>query len=139
MATNCSEDLKTFVLGDTNVKRKTGRMSQGFVPPGAPLPYIFLALSDHASEVAMDDAAGLDPFTRTYDVECWGQSIGEAEQLEEYVTNRLNCHRGAFGGGTVQGVFVTGQPQDYIPKGVNGGTGFHGANLLVEIKGYVPG
>lgn len=140
MATNCSEDLRAFVLSDSSVSRKSGsRMHQGNVPASTPPPYIFFSLSDHSSEVALDDSAGLDPFTRTYDVECWGQTIGEAESLEEVVTNRLNLHRGAFGNGTVQCITVTGQPQDYIPKGIGDGRGYHGANLLVEIKGYVAG
>lgn len=138
MATNCSEDLRIFVLGDSGISRKAGsRMHQGNVPAATPLPYIFFALSDHASEVALDDAAGLKPFTKTYDMECWGQTIGDAESLEELLTTRLNLHRGSFGNGTVQAITVTGQPQDYIPKGIGDGRGYHGSNILVEIKGYV--
>jgi hypothetical protein len=140
MASACSEDLKRFLVADTDVPKKVGtRIHQNEVPPATPVPYIFFAQADHSSEGALNDSAGLDPYSRTFDLEVWAQSIRDAEVIEEYVTNRLNHARGSFGLGTVQGVFVTGQPNDYIPKGIGSGRGYHGANLLVEVKGHVGG
>lgn len=137
MASHCSEDLRKFLIADSDLARKVGaRIHDNEVPAGTLLPYIFFSISDHSSEGALDDAAGLDPYTRTYDLECWAQSIRDAEKIEEYVTNRLNHARGSFGSGTVQGVFVTGQPHDYIPKGIGSGSGFHAANLLVTVMGH---
>lgn len=138
------EDLRTFLLTDAAVRRLSqSRVHQNYVPTGPngspQIPYIWFAKADDSDEVAMDDAAGTAAFTQVFDLECWGQSARQAAELKDAVRAKLNLARGTFGSGTVQGVFVTGQGGDYVPRGVGAtgiGSGSHVEALLVEIKGH---
>jgi hypothetical protein len=139
------ENLIAFLAADATVaKLSGGRIHQNYVPPGnngkSPItPYIWFSKADDSGEDAIDDAAGTAPFNNVFDVECWAQTAREAVALKNAVSSRFRLYRGAFGAGTVQGVFVTGQGGDYQLKGT-GATGMgaanHGEALLVEIKGH---
>lgn len=133
------ENLKTFLLADSTVKRLSqGRICENHVPQGPNggpyLPYVFFYLSAESDDTALDDANGRTPNRTHFFVECYGQGISASRALGNAVRSRLDLYRGsAFGDQTAQGVFCASVGDDYEPRGAGADQGVHGAHYAVEV------
>jgi len=131
-------DMRQFLLGRTDIAQLIGtRAHQNHVPAGYGGTYLWFARSGHAAADTLDMAAGDDPFETTWDVECISSAPDEAMDLAELVLG-LHGYRGAFGEGTVQGIFVETQTDGYVPQGVGLDEALEVGALICTIFGYTP-
>lgn len=117
----------------------TDRVHQNTAPQDFVGPYVWFGFAGSEDEAVLGSPAGERAFSETYDVECVADSADGSEQLARSIRT-LNLHRGNFGaGGTVQGVFVSNQPADYVTRGDNSDEGLHVSSLRIEVAGYNEG
>ena len=126
--------LKDFLLADTAIAAVVGsHVHQELVPEGSEDNWIWFSRSLTENEICLDAAPGTPPLSETFDVEAISPSLATAQELALLVWNRCNCYRGTFGSGTVKGVFVNSQSDDYVPRGVYADSGLHVSALSVQI------
>lgn len=102
-------------------------------------PYIYIQRAGTGHERTLDQAQGTWPFEERWDLECISDDPDELQSLADSV-RRLDSARGAFGvGGSIQGLFVEDQQDDYVPKGVNSDEGLDVAAFQITVYGYEPG
>lgn len=132
-----AEDLRAWLLSDESLKALIGDQGvhQNILPEDVHDPALWFARARVGREDALDEAAGGSPFSESFDVEAIGLDIDQVEDVAE-ILRAKHCHRGAFGDGSVQGVFVRDHNDDYIPRGLMADEGNHVAALEFEIVGY---
>ncbi len=112
------------------------RVHVGVVPETSDPPYVWVGLSGTENIATLDQAPGGQPFVTSWDVEIYGVTPTEVANAA-HLLHAANCWRGAFATGhTVQGVFVTTQADDYVPRGVMEDEGLHGAFFSLEVWGF---
>jgi len=130
------EDLKRYLEADASIKAVVDtRIAQGHLPDGEDLPYIWYMRrgTDQSRTV---DGTGDQTFTHLIDMECVSEDIDQALDLAELVRARLDMTRGSFGNGSVKGIFVQDQSDDYIPRNLPSDEGVYIPSLEVSVMGY---
>lgn len=139
------DDLRAFILDDATVAAAIGERAHqnhqptadAFAPgeldgDGDALPYVVYFRRGRELELSTDAAAGEDPHVEFFDVEIYGDDLGEVEAIADAI-KALGPYRGAFGAGAVNGFFVEDHSDDYIPRGNLADAGLHLAALNVEV------
>jgi hypothetical protein len=132
-------DLRAELLGRAAVTAIVGgRVHEGHVPETYSGAYIWIGRGAVEHDRVIDQAAGEDPFREFWDLECHSRDLDEAQDLAA-LARGLDSHRGQFGDGSVQAVFVGDHADDYVPRGLSEDElGTHVAALSLEIVGYEP-
>jgi len=131
-------DLRTWLLAQGGISALVGtRVHQNRAPEGYDGPYIYFRRRSVTHEDTVDMPAGDAAFEQSFDVEAIAEDQDQAMDLGELLL-ALHAYRGSFGGGTVQGVFVEDQSDDYVPRGLMGDTALEFAALDFNIIGYTP-
>jgi len=129
------ENLRTWLTGYASLAVIVGeRVHVNNVPEESDPPYIWLGRAGIGREDAIDDTPGSQPFVQRFDCEIYAADIEQVMDAAELI-HAKHAHRGTFGAGTVQGLFVTDHADDYIPRGAMDDEGLHGAFLQLEIVG----
>ena len=68
-----------------------------------------------------------------YDAECISDTLASAITAADAIRTTLNGKRGTFGAGSVKGVFVEDQSDEYVPRGTGEDAGLHVCALRVRI------
>lgn len=68
-----------------------------------------------------------------FDVECIDDDADGAIVAANAIRSALQAKRGNFGTGTVKGVFVEDQDDQYVPRGTGGDEGLHVTALRLRI------
>lgn len=131
-----SEDLRTFTIADAAVAALIAdRMHELHVPQSELKPHVYYARVSTEDERAMDSAVGEEPFRNLFAIDCWARTPEDADTLAGAIRDRLNNYRGTMGSRTVQGVFVSSQSDDYMPKSEGSDKGLYLAALAAEVVG----
>jgi hypothetical protein len=139
MSATLGEDIRTWLLADTAIAAVVGgRVHQNKAGDRYLGPYIWYGRATTQNEDALDDSAGTKPFSQIFDIESISDDIDEALSIADMLKAK-HLARGTFGGGKVQGVFVSDHADDYIPRGSNSDDGLHVAALQLEFMGYTQG
>ena len=129
-----SENLRTFLLSDSAISRKTARVVQDALPQGKAGPFIYYSLTGTTQERCLGETTNT-PFSYVFAVECIGDTRDDAQALADLV--RAKCESaacgGTFGTQTVSNVFCEEQSDDYAPKAVDPNEGERIAVLQVEV------
>ena len=133
------ENLRTFLLGSPAVASMTGgRVHQNYVPDTIPEGrYVWFTRRTVVYDDCLDTERD-EPLAELYDVEVWGRSLGEVQELAQQVRSRLHRHgvgiRGnQFGDQLVQVINVTDHEDDYVARGGYEDRPMHVASFDVEI------
>ena len=131
-------DLRTFLaagsaIGALVTSDGVARIHQGHVPEGTALPFVWFAQVGAEWQGTLGGSAGEAPFSRSFDLECVSDDLGEAADLAEAVRSRLSDYRGTFGASEVQGVFCEDHSEDYQPRAADPDYGEHAQPLRVMI------
>lgn len=112
------ENIRAAMIADsTGVEALvSGRIHQNNVPESIVHPRVWFTRAASFEEVDNDGNGGLTD--SSWDIECHALTLDAAESVADAVKTLLNGHRGAFGGDTVQGIFVEDHDDDYLPKGL---------------------
>ena len=132
-------DIRSFLLADSDISDDVGgeRIHQNVAPEEYDGAYIWYARAGtgDAEEESFDDDTGTAEFREYWDLEAITSTLTATLALIELVKNH-HRHRGGFGGGTVQAIWVREHADDYIPRGVFSDEGHHVAAVQLEIVGY---
>ena len=135
---NCASDFRAFLLADSGIAAAVGtRIHVGSVPQPTAAPYIWIGRASVAHERTLDQGQGEQPFEERWDLEVWGESLGDVQDLAELIRG-LDCAKGAFGDGTIQLLYVEDHADDYSPKGLFSDEGLDLAAFSITLYGYVP-
>lgn len=135
-----AEDIRAFLLADANISSDVGgaRIEQNKQIEKYEGMFIWYARSGNGQERSLDDAAGAAHFRELFDLDVVGLDVAAVDALGKRIRDK-DATRGTFGAGTIQGLFVTDQADDYIPRAVGADDGFHIASMQLEIFGYTAG
>src|SRR5688572_11352437 len=141
-----AKDFRRFLLEDGTINAyvmdtdNIGRIHQNKVPQDKQKPFIWFGQSGIEQATTLDQQPGMQPFSRTFDVECVSPDINEALDLAEEVRDLCHCYRGELSADTdtteptvVQGIFVHEHDDQYFPKSIDGDEGLFVAALSIEI------
>lgn len=127
-------NLRKHLLGDAAIAAVVGeRIHQNKVPQGFDRPTIWFMRRTTENEEDLACEAGEQPFRQTFDLEVATYDIDTTIDTATLVRSRLHNHRGEFGDGKVQGVFVEDHDDDYFPKTGSSDDGLHVAALSITI------
>lgn len=132
-----AKDLRSFLILDVSISGLvSSRVHQDHVPDDKALPYIWFAQAEVEFSDELAPAAGLAPFARYFDFECYDSDANNARTLAEAVRNRLAFYRGYLDAAltrAVQGIFVEEHEEGYLPRGHNGDVGLYAATLRARV------
>jgi len=136
------EDLRTWLIDQAAVRAIAGRrIHQNRAPQNYAGPYVWFARrSIDQQDTALDQSPGDftgGSFRQLFDLEAIADDTGQAMDLAEALQD-LHTYRGAFGSGTVQGIFVTDQADDYTPRGLMADEALDFGALDLLVVGYQP-
>ena len=140
MATTIGEDLRTFLLEDSSISTAVGgsRCYQNEAVENYAGTFIWYSRSDTEPLQTLDEAAGVRPWSEFIDLECISDSIDAAIDLGDLIRTK-HATRGTFGAGTVSGLFIGSQSDNYLPRGDASDDGLNICAFNLEIIGYKPG
>ena len=133
-----SEDLRAFILADAELVAIVGdNVSQNKIPQGVDqLPAIWFRRSTSTDELTLEVNPGTTvQFTEEYDIEVVTDDVEVMETLVSLL-KAFQSHRGGFGTGKVQGLFIDDSSDSYRPTNVSDDDGRHVGSLSFEIVGY---
>ena len=132
--TTLGENLRTKLLEDVELRNLVGnRVHQNHVPQRGGDAYIYFAVDSTQEDETIDGAAGSQPLSTTFAVECIAiDSQAKADAIKARVRT-LNKYRGAMGTATAKGVFVTDYQEEYHPRGLGADAGGHVAVCQVQV------
>lgn len=134
--TTLGKDLRTHLLTDASLVALVGqRVHQNRAPAQYLGPYVWFARRGVDWEDCLDDDAGEDPFRQFIDVECLAMDLDDTEAMADCIRS-LHGYHGSLGAGSLQGLWVLDQDDDYIPRGHGSDDARHVAALQLEIAGY---
>ena len=124
--------LRAFLLADSDISGSVGqKVHQGTVPEDEQPPFIFLKRTNVRYERCLGDN-GAEPFSHTFDVDCVGTDLDDAQELADAVRAfdgyPGTAGVGTFGDSTCKGIFVNEQTDEYESQ-----FGDHVASLSVEV------
>ena len=131
------EDIRSTIVGSTAIlaqfagAAKPHAVEQNSYPENAPDPRIYFRRARQETDRYLDGTAGVTE--SEWDLEVIGTGDDEVLDLAEVMRGVLDGHRGAFGGRSVQAVFVEDQDDDYFPRGIGDEEGFTVAALRLRI------
>ena len=127
-----AEDLRTFLLVDQDITALVdGRVHQAKMPEQSRYPAVWFARAGRNEPLDLDGTGGLTQ--HRFDLECLSTDLAQAEDLADATWSYLHGHRGTFGTRSVQGVFLSDQDEDYIPRGAAGDDGIHAVAIAAVI------
>lgn len=130
------ENLRSWLTAYASLNAIVGeRVHVNVIPEESDPPYIWLGRAGIEREGTIDESPGSQPFRERFDVEIYGKDIDKVMEAAALMHAR-NAYRGAFGAGSIQGVFVVDHADDYIPRGAMDDEGLHGAFLQLELNGH---
>lgn len=112
------------------------RIHQNYVPETSRWPLIWLGRVAEETPLSLggEEAGEVGLTTRTdFDIECISDDMGQAIDLGFATKRALHGVRGAFGDGSVQGVFVNSKDDQYVPKGIGDDKALHWTALGVTV------
>ena len=131
------EDLRTEIIAASTTLGT--RVHQNIVPEhqGNTFPRCWFQRISQEDLLAVDGSR-IDLKRTEYTVEFISEDIDEAIAAANAVAEHtdqggLLAKRGTFGAGTVQGVFITDQDDDYQPRGIGADEGAHVSALAITI------
>ena len=142
-------DLLAFLRSLNAVTAITGRrrIHDTQAPPQFVGAYLWFARSSIGQERTLDGGpqiaageivGGAAPFRVYFDFEAISDDGAEAQDLADALL-LLDGYRGAFGAGTVQGIFVDDAADDYTARGIGAAEdSLEYAALDIQIAGYKP-
>jgi hypothetical protein len=107
------------------------------VPQGANsnIGYVWFNRRSTTKALTMERTIG-GPDGEFFDIEVYHPDINKVEQFSN-VLHDMTCYRGAFGDGTIQGLFVTDQTDDYVPQvSMTDTEKLSTAFLSIEVRSY---
>lgn len=114
MATDYGEDVRSWMLSIGIVSSAVGtRCHENHVPDGKDTPYIWYRHGSIQPDDCLDDTAGNEPLSVSYDIEICGDDLGDCVDIAKAIRNATPM-RGTFGNATVKGVFVENHDEDYV-------------------------
>ena len=133
-------DIRTWLIADAAITAVVGaRVFENKINQGNDDNVcIWFARATTSGEDALDDDSGTKPFRQIFDLEVISKDIADTNTVADLITAK-RLHRGTFGVGKVQGVFIDDHSDDYIPRGVNSDDGWHIAAFQLDIAGYTQG
>lgn len=113
------EHLHSFLKSNNTIDSEADEIAVGQIPVDSEgklqaETYIWMQQYTEEDSLDLDGEAGLTEFN--FDCEVCGVDTGKTKSLAQAVKKHLQGHAGAFGSGTVQGVFVTDKEEDYLPR-----------------------
>lgn len=133
-----ASDFRAFLLAQPAIADLVGdSVHVNSVPEHVEAPYIWLRRARIAHERSLDQAQGEQPHEEGWDLEAITDDPSEIDALADAVLG-IDSARGAFGYGTIQGLFIESQADDYVPRGLYSDEGLDVAAFQVAIYGYVP-
>jgi len=133
-----SEDFRTFILSDPDIAAIVDdRVGQNKIPQGDAMPAIWFrrgTSNDGEIEMAIGDRADVQ-WVESFDVEVVSENLDQVESLAAML-KRFQRHRGTFGSGKIQGLFVDDHSDSYVKENIGGDDGRHVAALDFETVGY---
>lgn len=131
------ENLRSVIVASTGVLAEM----PGVAAPGAclhnvvlenpPTPRIWYSCSNSDEELDIGGSGGL--VESEFDIEVVSDDLDEAQDIAAAVKRLLNGKRGTFGTQTVQGVFVSDQTDEYVPRSLADETGYTVVGLRARI------
>jgi hypothetical protein len=94
--------------------------------------YIWFNRAGHVYDRTLDEAAGTEPRSVLFNMECCSRDLGRAAALADAVRN-LFPFSGTFGDDTLKGAFANDQSEDYVPINEASLVGVHVESLQLEI------
>lgn len=129
-------NLRAWMVRQPAIGRLVGdRVHHVHVPQKYAGTYVWFARGGRELADTLEMAAGTEPLGVVWDVEAISRSPDEVANLVELLEG-VHGHRGAFGDGTVQGVFVDQQADGYVPQGLGIDLGLEVAAFSMTIYGY---
>lgn len=131
------EDLRSFLLSSTGVTAAVansttpGVIEQNTIREYAPSPRIWYQRRNENEDLDLGGTGGI--IESNWDIECHSEDPDEPFTIAAAVKSALHGHRGTFGSGSVQGVFVEDHDDDYIPKGVGSEEGLYVASFSARL------
>jgi hypothetical protein len=136
---NCASDFRAFLLADSGIAAAVGtRVHVGSVPQPTAAPYIWIGRAGVTHERTLDQSQGEQPFEERWDLEVWGEDLGDVQDLAELIRG-LDCAKGTFGDGSIQLLYVEDHSDDYSPKGLFSDEGLDLAAFSITLYGYAAG
>ncbi len=133
-----TEDLRSLMRANSTISAKCAtRVHYNVAPDSYTGSYIWFTRSGTENEKHLSESGG-NPFTHIFDVEVHSFDDDDTEDIAAAL-HTLDGHRGTIGTGTVQGVFVESQSDDYEPRGLGEDEGLHSALLRITVMGYTAG
>lgn len=131
------QSIRTFLLSKSAITDIIGaKAHQSRAPQVSDAPFIVYFRRTAEDERELAPAVGDDAFRESFDVECVSDDLIEAEALAAEVRAAMNNYGGSFGSGTVQGVFVEDQDDQYQQRLQYQDGVLHTAALYLELNGY---
>lgn len=118
------EDLRTYITGSTAVTDLVStRVHYNHIPEASARPHVWFRVSSDNEELTMDGAGGLHE--AQCDIECVAITESTCQSVADAVKSRLHGYKGALGGSTAQGLFLSDKDDDYMPFSVGSDEGAH--------------
>lgn len=130
--------FRTLCLGQAAISDLIGeRLHQARAVDGLTerFPFAVFFRRGHQHTEELDPAQGEEPFQVSLDLECASLDLGESQDLAD-AFRALHNYSGPMGSGTVQGIFIEDQDDDYQPRLASEDGAVHVAALQLEIFGY---
>ena len=136
---NFGQDFRAFLLAQSGIAAVVGsHVHVGSVPQEIEPPYIYLQRARATHERTLGQGQGETPFEEQWDVEVIVDDPTKLETLAAAIRG-VDCARGTFGAGRMQGLFLDDQADDYIPKGVFSDAGLDTVAWSATVYGYAAG
>lgn len=132
-------DLRAWLIAQPAVRAIAARrVHQNRAPESYAGPYVWFARrSIDQQDTTLDQEPGEIAYRQRFDLEAIADTTGDAMQLAAAL-QQLHTYRGAFGAGTVQGVFIEDQADDYTPRGLMADEALDFGALDLLVIGYTP-
>lgn len=132
-----AENLRSVIVNSTAIlavmptAAEPHAVEQSGNPESPDHPRIWYGRSGANEELDLSGTGGLTQ--QTFDLEVISDDLDQAQDIAAAVKKYLNGKRGTFGSGTVQGVFVNDQSDDYLPRGISDESGLAVAAINITI------
>lgn len=134
-----AEDIRSYLIAQAGVATLAGaRIHQAKAPQGYGGTFAVFFRRQTENEDELNASLGEAAFREFFDVECVSIDLDESQRLADAIKAVTHNLEGSFGSGlgTVQGVFVRDQDDQYEPRISDEDGALHVAALDVEIVGY---
>ena len=130
-----AQNFKAFLESQSSVTALVAsRIHHSYVPtvPETAQDYIWFNRAGQIYDRTLDEAAGTEPRSVLFDVECCSRDLGRSADIADAVRN-LFPFSGAFGADTLKGAFANDQSEDHVPINESSHVGVYVQSLQIEI------